>query len=164
MSTWGIRASSLLGSRQVNVPSSSSTAGSSTQRTSRASRNTAAARAEAELLDCALVSEHERQEYAYHDRRRRGDHAAGQREPVRDRSRGVAGAYPLLTHAGDQEDLVVRRRSEYDREDQHRYPRLDRTSLDTEHAAEPAPLEYGNGSAESSTTSPMNGGNLLAST
>ena len=53
----------------------------------------------------------------------------------------VAGAVPLLPHAGEQEHLVVHRQAEDDGEQHHRHPRLDRRRLHAGEVAEPAPLE-----------------------
>ena len=48
---------------------------------------------------------------------------------------------PCLVDARDEEDLVVHREAEHDREDHHGQERLDRAAGDPEQAAEPAPLE-----------------------
>ena len=48
---------------------------------------------------------------------------------------------PLLVDAGDEEDFVVHRETEHDREDHHGDERIDRSGLDAERAGEPAALE-----------------------
>ena len=52
-------------------------------------------------------------------------------------------AVVLLLHAREQEDLVVHREAEHDREQHHRRPRLDRAfTVDADQARAPAPLEH----------------------
>ena len=57
-------------------------------------------------------------------------------------------AVVLLLHAREQEDLVVHRQAEHDREHHHRRPRLDRAfAVDADEAGAPAPLEHGDDDA-----------------
>ena len=79
-------AASHAGIRQVRSPMMLSTAGSSRQRTTSASRNTALARLRPNSLITRLFAEHEREEHADHDRRGRGDDAPGQGEALADRA------------------------------------------------------------------------------
>ena len=53
----------------------------------------------------------------------RGDQAAGAPDAVDDRRVGGAGAVVLLAHPGEDEDLVVHRQAEEEREDHQRDPR-----------------------------------------
>ena len=104
---------------------------------------------DAEQLDHPLTAEHERREHQEHDRRRRGDRAAGRGQAVGDRGAVVPAPMPLLVDAADQEHLVVHREPEQDREHDHRQERLDRPGLvDAEQARPPAVLEHRGGDAE----------------
>ncbi len=97
-----------------------------------------------EELDHPDVAQHEASEDAHHDRRRRGDHASGRGQAVGDGEAVVTGSVVLLPNARQQEDLVVHREPEHDREQHHRDERLDGPGpLDAQQPAEPAPLEDG---------------------
>ena len=76
-----------------------------------------------------------------HHRGGRRDDAAGVGQPFAHRCARVAAVLPLLVDAGDEEDLVVHREPEHDREDHHGDEGVDRSGLDAEEAAEPAALE-----------------------
>src|SRR4029453_17377216 len=70
-----------------------------------------------------------------------GDHAARAGDPVADGHRSVARRLPLLADAGDGEDLVVHRRPQDDREQEHGQERLDRGLVDAEEPGQPAAFE-----------------------
>ena len=120
-------------------PSSSSTAGSSTQRTTIASRNTATARPKPNSLSV-------RSSPSMNERKTQIMIAAAalitrpvSAMPSATARRRVAVADPLLADARDQEHLVVHREAEHDREHEHRDPRLDRALLHAEHARRASP-------------------------
>ena len=72
--------------------------------------------------------------------------------PTRTERRVVAGEQPLLVHAGDEEDLVVHRQPEQDREEDHRDERVDRSAgADADQPRKPAPLEDRDDDAEAGT-------------
>src|SRR4051794_24421225 len=64
---------------------------------------------ETELLDHALVAEHERAEHGHHDQRGGGDDPRRCRQSVRHREAVVAGAVVLLLDAREEEHFVVHR-------------------------------------------------------
>ena len=61
--------------------------------------------------------------------------------PSRTAARASRAVQPLLVDAGDEEDLVVHREPEHDREEHHGDEGVDRPGLDAEQAGEPAALE-----------------------
>jgi hypothetical protein len=73
--------------------------------------------ADAELLDDHEVRQRERHEDGHHDRRGPGDHLGRLLDAELDRRVVALGAHELLPHAREQEDLVVDRERERDRED-----------------------------------------------
>ncbi len=97
---------------------------------------------EADQLDRPDVGHDEAAEHTDHDRSRSGDDPGCRRQALHDSGAVVARAVVLLTDGREQEDLVVHRQAEDDGEEHHRSPGLDgRARIDTEHAAEPSPLE-----------------------
>ena len=95
--------------------------------------------AEAELLEYAVFAEHEGQEYADDDRRGGCDDAPGECEALADGPLGVAAARPLLVDARDEEDLVIDRKPEDDREEHHGDEGLDRALADFHDAVRASP-------------------------
>ena len=61
------------------------------------------------------------------------------REAVADRALASRRAHPLLVDAADQEDLVVHREAEEDREQHHGQERVDRARLPTPSSSPPQP-------------------------
>ncbi len=104
--------------------------------------------AQAELLDDPVFAEHEREEYADHDRRGGRHDAAGEREPFAHSAAAVAVARPLLVDARDEEHLVIHGEAENDREQHHRHERLDRAGFDAHDPVKPPPLEDDDDHAE----------------
>ena len=104
---------------------------------------------ERDRLDRAGALGDERREDEDHDQRGGRDDADAAR-----RSRGarrlpvVAGVRPRLPHAGDDEDLVVHRQAEQDRDAEDRQEAEQRPRLDVQQARAPAPLEDGDGRAD----------------
>ena len=141
--------SSQPGSHQARLPSSSMIAGTRMLRMMNASIAHRRRQGDAEQLDRQVAAERERGEDADHDRRGRRDHPAGRGEAVDDRLRRVLALLPLLVDARHQEDLVVHREAEDDREHHHREERLDRRGpVEADQAAEPTPLEDRDDDAE----------------
>ena len=147
--SFGSRRSSHPGSHQARLPISSMIAGTRMLRITNASMNDGRCQGDAEQLDRQVPAERERGEDADHDRGGRRDHPAGRGEAVDDRLGGVLALLPLLVDARHQEDLVVHREAEDDREDHHRQERLDRRrGVEPDQAPEPTPLEDRDDDAE----------------
>src|SRR5215207_6856574 len=104
---------------------------------------------EAEEFDDAVVADHEGGEDGGHDRRGGGDHASGQGEAAGDRFGRVLLPLPLLVNPRHQEDLVVHREPEDDREEEDREEGDDRAgAVDPDQAGAPSPLEDGDDQPE----------------
>src|SRR5699024_9976472 len=99
---------------------------------------------ETDRLDEVAVGEDEPCEHAGHDQCC-SDHHAGTVAESRDHGLAWRPAVDVLfPHAADQENLVVHCQTEQHTDQQDRQHTHDRTGvLDTEDAAEPAPLEHG---------------------
>ena len=104
-------------------------AGTSTQRTIVASISSATADAEADLLGLDEVAGGEADEDDDDDQRRAGDHPRRRRHGVLDRTRVVTGLQVPLTDPAEQEDVVIHREPEQDREQEDRHPRGHRRHL-----------------------------------
>jgi hypothetical protein len=77
-----------------------------------------------------------------HDRGGCGDEPSGRGQAGDDAAPGVPGAQPLLSHPGEQEDLVVHRQAERDGEHQDRHPARHRhVVVEAEQTGAPAPGE-----------------------
>ena len=118
--TVGRARSSQAGIHQFQRPSSVIVAGTSTIRTTVASRVMATAMPDAELLDHDVDLDGEAEEDGDHDRRGRGDDPAGRGEAADHAAVRVPGVQPVLADPREQEDLVVHRQAEQDREQQDR--------------------------------------------
>ena len=139
----GVAGRASVGIAQVLRPRSSRTAGSRSILTTIASRNTALAMASPNIASTRspLIANAPKTATITAA-------AAVITRPVRDRpsltaALGVASSLPLLVHAGDEEDLVVHREAEHDREREHRDERVDRAGLGSEQSRAPAALEHG---------------------
>ena len=119
------RRSSRAGIHQFQWPSRRIVAGTSSARTTVASRATAIAMPRPEGLDQHDVGERERARDDDHDQRRRGHDPAAALEAARDGLGVVAGPVPGLLHPRQQEHLVVHRQPEQDAEQDHRQRGLD---------------------------------------
>src|SRR6188472_464208 len=98
--------------------------------------------ADTELLDDRVAVENEAGEDADHDRRGRGDHAAGVGEALDHRLALVFVFAEVLAHLGQQEDLVVHREAEEDREHQQWHEADDRDRVvEPDQRGTPAELE-----------------------
>ena len=84
---------------------------------------------QAELLRDAVGAEDERREDGAHDQRGGDDDPADRRDAMLDRLAGLEPVHVLLADAAHQEDHVVHREAEQDRECDRRDERLDRARL-----------------------------------
>src|SRR5579859_5545258 len=141
----GRRRSSWCGKAQVRGPSRWRTAGRRMVRMMRASRKTALARPSPNSSIVRWPPRTKEAKTTTMTAAAGGDHAAGLDEAVADGGGVVVLARPFLVDAGDEEDLVVHREAEDDREHEHREERFDRAAGG---AGEPAELEDGDDHAE----------------
>ena len=90
-----------------------------------ASTKTATARPSPSCWIDRELQGHEDREDDDHDRGRAGDRPGGDRDPVGDGARRVEAAVAGLLDPGQDEEVVVHREAEHDREDEQRHEALD---------------------------------------
>ena len=138
---------------QFHLPSSRIVAGTSSARTTVASRATAIAMPIPSALMRTMSAKANEPRDDHDDQRRRGHDPAAPLEAAGDRLGVVAGLVPDLLHPRQQEHLVVHRQPEQHAEEDHGLGRLHEAErLESEHRREVAVLEDPDERAEADAT------------